>query len=649
MTDISSRHLRATCPSCKVALRMPARMLGRSATCPKCGSQFRVPSRPAPAPPPESAATGPRDMVATKPSMTTEAPNPEGPPSRPARRKTPVVTKPVFIVCGIGGAVIVIVVVVSAVVVCRTDRTHAPPPSALPTPPPLSLPEPPSLPVVMREPERTTTETMPASAPQPFTIQRSPRRTWNSGSLAVTEESLGILPEHVVNFYGYQEVKHVVPASAFCVSHDSRRVAFVARAGDRPLVPYVVVVDGVPQTPYRGIQHVTFSPDSRHVAYVARISRTETPTNATAIVLDGREGRLQDSRGVSKPIFAPDSTTLAYVLGSSEIVAWDGKSTERSYEEVAEDSIVFSPNSRRLAYMALERGQAVLVVDGKARPLGGKLVRPGLLFSPDSRHLAYVLHKGGGGMEADRLCVVSDGVETKLYTGVAKLTFSEDSKHVAYAANTMGRTHPGWFICIDEKEYETIGDFDPESLTIDPTSTRMAYVIRDRRWAKCAAVVEGVKGPQYDDIGRIMFSSDGRHVAYVAKSRGMFTVVVDSIEGSHYTRIDESTFCFSPDNRRFAYQASSQGKLFVVLDGDPRESSDNFPGLCVPLFSPDSRDVAYFARSGDNYCIVVGKERVGQYDGLIEGAKVVWDDASHLHTVAFRDRELFRVSIETMR
>lgn len=50
-------------------------------------------------------------------------------------------------------------------------------------------------------------------------------------------------------------------------------------------------------------------------------------------------------------------------------------------------------------------------------------------------------------------------------------------------------------------------------------------------------VADGIEGKQYDDAERIIFSPDGRHLAYIGTSGGKTFMVLDGVEGKQYDDI----------------------------------------------------------------------------------------------------------------
>jgi len=78
---------------------------------------------------------------------------------------------------------------------------------------------------------------------------------------------------------------------------------------------------------------------------------------------------------------------------------------------------------------------------GKIHP---GIIVESLVVSPDSKHLAYVAVRG------EKQFVVVDGEEGKEYDGIGAgtLIFSPDSKHLAYGAERGEK----WLVVVDGKE-----------------------------------------------------------------------------------------------------------------------------------------------------------------------------------------------------
>jgi Tol biopolymer transport system component len=104
---------------------------------------------------------------------------------------------------------------------------------------------------------------------------------------------------------------------------NGERLAYVARlidkGGKRQLV---AVIDGKPSSPRQSVFDLSFSPDSRHVAYVARDGEVES------VVADGQSGPQYDE--VLRPRPSEDQLYLAFgPKGSVEYLARRGDTIYR--------------------------------------------------------------------------------------------------------------------------------------------------------------------------------------------------------------------------------------------------------------------------------------------------------------------------------
>lgn len=104
-------------------------------------------------------------------------------------------------------------------------------------------------------------------------------------------------------------------------------------------------------------------------------------------------------------------------------VVIDEKEAEEKYTLIRENSLVFSPDSKQLAYVA--KGANIVkwfvVVGVKKHKEYDFIAEGGLLFSPDSKHIVYKA------MEGTKWCVVVDDIEGKPYDGILAYTLGEKS------------------------------------------------------------------------------------------------------------------------------------------------------------------------------------------------------------------------------
>ncbi len=73
------------------------------------------------------------------------------------------------------------------------------------------------------------------------------------------------------------------------------------------------------------------------------------------------------------------------------VVLLDGKEQGSYVAGIIKGTLIFSPDSQRLAYQAADKGKVVAVVDGQEGKHYDSFAKGGLHFSPDSRRVAYVV------------------------------------------------------------------------------------------------------------------------------------------------------------------------------------------------------------------------------------------------------------------
>ncbi len=261
-----------------------------------------------------------------------------------------------------------------------------------------------------------------------------------------------------------------------------------------------------------------------------------------------------------------------------------------------EPAIVFSPDSRRVAYTAARGDKMVAVIDGEEGPPYDEI--QGLAFSPDSRRVAYFVWDGRwgrmvlDGREGPGHAWVQGGGPSGVATGPA---FSRDGEHVAYVAGRVRLGQARVRVFLDEREgpeYDKVW-----GLVFSPRAGSNVLAYSAEGGEQRHAVIGDDEGPPYDGIGDagIVFSPDGQHAAHAAKRGDKWFVVADREEGPLYDEIGWQLL-FSPDSERLAYTARREESWFVVTDGQEGSSCD---GIGEVVFSPDSQRLAYAAHFGE--------------------------------------------------
>lgn len=159
--------------------------------------------------------------------------------------------------------------------------------------------------------------------------------------------------------------------------------------------------------------------------------------------------------------------------------------------------------------------------------------------------------------------------------------------------------------------FEAIGFTE---LVFDAGGERLAYPARERgRWR---LVVDGLAGPAWAGIGEVAMSADGRHVAYAAEDdAGRWRVVTDGAAGPAFDAIHADTLAFREADGRplLTYVASDPDGARLVANGRAGAPFDGIGALAL-----DGRRLAYVARDGAWSRVVVGATVGPRYDEVPE-------------------------------
>lgn len=175
---------------------------------------------------------------------------------------------------------------------------------------------------------------------------------------------------------------------------------------------------------------------------------------------------------------------------------------------------------------------------------------------------------------------------------------------------------------------------------ISPDNKRLAYIADSGKNRQ--VVIEGRKEKKYDDIGDLIFSPDSSHVAYAAKKGYCWVAVIDGKEGSAYDEIyhtkeyrtwidiapynhylpginpyshvqTKHALRFSPDSRHIAYSARRGNDWFLVVDSNEIIRKDELGEI---VFRNDSKRLIYAFKKHDKWMLEdTGKDQK-QYDGV---------------------------------
>jgi hypothetical protein len=260
-----------------------------------------------------------------------------------------------------------------------------------------------------------------------------------------------------------------------------------------------------------------------------------------------------------------------------------------SYDDVGLP--VFSEDGAHLTYSAKHAGKWTVVVDGEERgPQFDEISHR--MFSPDGRRVAYAGRRGGKWM------VVLDGKEGPLFDILGGLAFSSDSRRFAYAGADVHRS-------LGSQRAQGRAMVDGESSPLF-SGNQMGSFKRSMLTGTNVAIVEGLFGQLSSDIHGVtapVFSPNGTRVAYaVHRDQNDAAVIVDGQPGPQFPSIVAGPV-FSADSRHVAYVVSDGDGKMLVVDGERvgRASSAGTDFVTELRFGPDNRTVGYVGITGGSW------------------------------------------------
>ncbi|HYH01641.1 MAG TPA: hypothetical protein VEC37_00925 [Bacillota bacterium] len=332
--------------------------------------------------------------------------------------------------------------------------------------------------------------------------------------------------------------------------------------------------------------------------------------------------------GKSKVIaISPDKRKVAVVEEATFKLKYhlviNGKAG-KDYRLIIPQSIVFSPDSEKVAYFGLEKKKNFLVIDkDEVRIFDRAKEYP--LFSPDSKRCGLMVKDGN-----QWSVFITGETESKTYRDVKNLKFSPDGSRFGYLAQRFdGR----WVVVIDKVEsppYEMIYWFD-----FSPNGKRVAYCIK--KDGKDTVVVDGKAEKSYDAVSTVdyKFSPDNSRFVYLAKKNNRWLVVNNQKESNPG---DETVLESLGYSHRLLYTGIVGNKQMLVVDGEPQKLYDKVEFKSI---IQTKERLIYCAVNNGEWVMVVNGKEIGKYDGIF--STVISKDGQHLAYKAQRGEKFLMV------
>ena len=325
---------------------------------------------------------------------------------------------------------------------------------------------------------------------------------------------------------------------------------------------------------------LSISNNMRHIGFRMKLG------NKQVVVIDGVAGKPYDT--VEIPVFSPDSKRFAYVAkenGTWFIVLDHGQQDVGSYAAIR--GLQFCPDNTTLLYVADEGASQFTVINGANGNPYTRVDDNSIRFSPGGK-AAFRAIKG------KKEFMVFDGQEGASYERVSSPVFSLKGKHLGYVAKKEGKQ----FAVIDGREglyYDSV-----EAVIFSDNGKHFVYHVADG--GREFVVTDGVEGPRFNLVYSLLVSSNGSREIYgIALDKknadGFLNSVVDNGKTLlTYETVVDGSLRISNDGKHTAYEAELNDEFFVVLDGDTGKHYGDVIQSTI-TFSPNSKRISY---AGEN-------------------------------------------------
>ena len=322
--------------------------------------------------------------------------------------------------------------------------------------------------------------------------------------------------------------------------------------------------------------------------------------------------------------FRPESDKTRGKYSSYLVI--DGVKTP-VYEDIARDHVVFSSDSRHVAYPVRQNDRWKVVVNGTVPPVQSTagpecdgILSGSLRFSDDGRHVMYVGKVGD---------------VSRLFVDHQPKPACDDCREAVLSGGT------GRFACWVKRGAGMVLIVDGDSVAAWPQTLQgvLRFAPGGRTWGyvgvrgdSCFAMLERDLVAVGADADGPWFSRDGARAAFATKQNGRWIVSAGgSSDEPGFDQIASGPF-FNADGSRLLYRGRiDKGKTQVVVDGTPGPVYD---GGEEPVFSPDGRHYGYLAMRGRKWVVVFDGQEGAEYDGVASGSIAFNSDGTRSAYVA---------------
>ncbi|MDT7942076.1 MAG: hypothetical protein RQ993_02240 [Bacteroidota bacterium] len=347
-----------------------------------------------------------------------------------------------------------------------------------------------------------------------------------------------------------------------------------------------VIFNGDPSVPYEEVGSFVFSPNGRHMAYVAVKGQDQFPA------LDNIPFR--PFLYITELTFHPTAESDLYYIAQTEKnkwFIWDHLGQPRSEAYPAIRLLTFSPDGKYMAYAYL-KNRKFQVFDGKNHGPAYDSIGD-LQFTPNSAHIFYSAQKG------KTVEVLWDHHPLCAAEGIASLTPAPSGEFIAYIA----REKDGQTVYMHNKK---LGTYDKVERLLIPKAPNPTVIYIVEHGGRHHIFINGApeSGPYEHIIG---FSGRGESfAAIVRKDKETVSVVYNGRLGAPYTNIP--LLVWDETGKNIAYPARRKGGWSGVVWNDKESDHYEYPQHIT--FSPDGKALLFFARRRDGWYAVLNDQPI---------------------------------------
>lgn len=304
---------------------------------------------------------------------------------------------------------------------------------------------------------------------------------------------------------------------------------------------------------------------------------------------------------------------------------------ELNQQALIDPTVSISNNMRRIAFRIRQVGKQVAVINGVNDAAYDSVTTP--IFSPDSKRYAYLAKNGGNWF------LVENGIpqQTENFADIRGLQYHPDSKSILYVAGDDNRQ----FTVINGVKGNPYKYLDENSIRFG-AGGKIAYTAIEGN--KHMMVFDGKEGASYERVGYPVFSLKGNRLGYTAKKDGKEFVVIDNEEGKGYDSVE--AVIFSDNGQHFVYHVFDKGSEMVVHNG---AEGKRFKFVHSLLISNDGSKVIYAVETetknseGFFHNVVVNGEVMPTYETVVESSLRISNNKKRLAYEAEWHDEFFVV------